>query len=161
FEGLLGALPGEDFRGHRGRSAGRGAEVPRSRAGAHRGGGRCVEDTRHTGEARKRGIAHLLADPRRLNPDKSGARRAYALGMSRTCTFYLLLSSGAIAFAQESRFDSPAGITFFERLSGSASRLGSVTRLDSTIGYNFNRYLGIDAGVPVYFVRPSSSTQAA
>src|SRR5437660_7550710 len=80
--------------------------------------------------------------------------------MGYSCTFYLLVCCSTIASAQEAE-PNPPGITFYERLSGTASRLGTVTRLDSTLGYNFNRYFGIDAGVPVYFVRPSSSTQAA
>jgi len=81
--------------------------------------------------------------------------------MSRSCTFYLtFVCCSTIACAQESA-PNPAGIIFYERVSGSASRLGSVTRLDSTVGYNFNRYFGVDAGIPVYFVHPSSSTQTA
>ena len=72
--------------------------------------------------------------------------------MSRSCTFYLtFVCCSTIACAQESA-PNPAGIIFYERVSGSASRLGSVTRLDSTVGYNFNRYFGVDAGIPVYFL---------
>ena len=33
-----------------------------------------------------------------------------------------------------------------------------VNRLDTTVGYRFNRFVELDMSVPVYFVRPSDST---
>ncbi len=49
------------------------------------------------------------------------------------------------------------GITAGARLQGSVNDLGSVTRLDATGGYVFNRNWSVEAGVPFYFVRPSGS----
>src|SRR5215831_19102190 len=80
--------------------------------------------------------------------------------MSCSCTFYLFVCCTTFALAQES-VPAVTGITFYERLSGSANRLGSITRLDTTAGYNFNRYFGVDAGIPIYFVRPSDTTKSA
>jgi len=54
--------------------------------------------------------------------------------------------------------DEAKGWTWHERFEGSSSSFGQVTKLDSSLGYNFNRYFGVDAGVPVYFVRRSSAT---
>jgi hypothetical protein len=79
--------------------------------------------------------------------------------MSRSCSFYILVFCSTVALAQDTEGNG-SGFTFYERLSGTASRLGSVTRLDSTVGYNFNRYFGVDAGIPLYFVRPSDTTRA-
>lgn len=74
-------------------------------------------------------------------------------------TTALLLSAGIAAFAQgvESG-DTARGFTFTERFQSSINTLGSVNDLDSNIGYNFNSHLSVDGGLPVYFVRPSSST---
>jgi hypothetical protein len=56
---------------------------------------------------------------------------------------------------------SEKGATFYEGFYGSSSTLGQVYKLDSTVGYNFNRWFGIDGGLPVYLINPSSSTSAA
>ena len=38
-------------------------------------------------------------------------------------------------------------LVFRERFQGSANAVGFVSKLDTSIGYNFNRYFGVDAGV--------------
>src|SRR5262249_2926816 len=53
------------------------------------------------------------------------------------------------------------GFTFYERFEGSANQLGVVTKLDTTVGYNLNSHLSIGAGIPLYFVRPSSEVTRA
>ncbi len=50
------------------------------------------------------------------------------------------------------------GFTFYEFYGGSFNSLGHVTELDTTVGYNFNRYFGVDAGIPFYFVGVSNTT---
>src|SRR5713226_7292045 len=67
----------------------------------------------------------------------------------------------ALLFASQALPDSEQegkGFTVWGRFQGSANTIGLVTRLDGAAGYNFNRYFGVDAGVPIYFVRPSSAT---
>ena len=54
-----------------------------------------------------------------------------------------------------------SGFAFYERFQGSASSLGWVNQLDTSVGYNFGDHFSLDAGLPVYFIRPSSSTIAA
>lgn len=44
-----------------------------------------------------------------------------------------------------------------EQFSGSSNEDGKVTDLDSTVGYVFSRHFGIDAGIPIFFVRGSST----
>lgn len=77
-----------------------------------------------------------------------------------TCGFALLLILGLVTPdlpAQSSNSANPyKGFTFFEFYGGSVSSLGSVTELDSTVGYNFNKYFGVDAGIPFYFVGVSN-----
>jgi hypothetical protein len=51
-----------------------------------------------------------------------------------------------------------AGWTWYERYEGTADSTGVITELDSTLGYNFNKYFGVDAGFPVYFIHASDST---
>ncbi len=64
-------------------------------------------------------------------------------------------SSSAVAQNGEER-----GFTLYERFDGTANTLGAFMRLDSTLGYNFNRFVTIEAGLPVYFVRPSETALA-
>jgi len=73
------------------------------------------------------------------------------------CTTLILVASGAVAAESEGS----RGFTLYERFQGSSNTLGLVTRLDTTIGYNWNRYFAVDAGIPVYFVRPSDATTSA
>jgi len=49
------------------------------------------------------------------------------------------------------------GITFTEKILGSGSSLGFVTKFDTAVGYQFNRYLAVEGGIPVYMVNPSNS----
>jgi hypothetical protein len=45
-----------------------------------------------------------------------------------------------------------------EDFSGSTNSLGEVMSLDSTVGYAFLRNIGVDAGIPVYFVHGTTTT---
>ena len=54
--------------------------------------------------------------------------------------------------------DSGKGLIWYEDAVGTASSLGTVTRFDSTLGYNFNRHFGVDFGLPVLFVQASATT---
>ena len=45
------------------------------------------------------------------------------------------------------------GFTLFEEFRGSTSNQGQFTILDTSVGYDFNRHIGIDLGVPYYFFR--------
>lgn len=67
----------------------------------------------------------------------------------------LFLMAGAITCAAQSSGES--GFYLYERLDATHNTLGFITRIDSTAGYNFNRYFAVDAGLPVYFVRPDDT----
>jgi hypothetical protein len=72
----------------------------------------------------------------------------------------LLLAGNLFAQGVESD-DSTRGVTFYERFQGSVNTLGAVNDLDTSLGYKFNSHFSVDGGIPVYFVRPSSSTIAS
>ena len=73
--------------------------------------------------------------------------------------FILGLSLGlSAAVRAQSKEDSGKGLIWYESVIGSSSSLGTVTRFDSTLGYNFNHHFAVDFGVPVLFVHASSST---
>jgi hypothetical protein len=70
--------------------------------------------------------------------------------------FALLFGSVLNAHAQDER-----GWTFSGRLQGSSSSSGAVLKADPSLGYVFNRHIETYAGVPFYFVNPSSNTTGA
>lgn len=49
----------------------------------------------------------------------------------------------------------------YEYFSGSSSALGQVMKLDTSVGYTFNRYFGMDVGIPIYFVHASASSASS
>ncbi len=68
----------------------------------------------------------------------------------------MLLALPVLAADDESR-----GLILYERFLGSSNTLGNFLRLDTTVGYSFNKYFSIDGGLPVFFVRPSETTTAS
>jgi hypothetical protein len=68
----------------------------------------------------------------------------------------LVIALGPTALFAEEEGDS-RGFLLSERIQGSGSSLGLITKFDTAVGYQFNRYLAIETGMPVYVVNPSSS----
>jgi len=50
------------------------------------------------------------------------------------------------AVRAQSKEDSGKGLIWYESVIGSSSSLGTVTRFDSTLGYNFNHHFAVDFG---------------
>jgi hypothetical protein len=50
------------------------------------------------------------------------------------------------------------GFNEYENFRGMVNSFGSLLKLDSTLGYDFNRYVGVFAGVPLYFANDTSGT---
>lgn len=50
-----------------------------------------------------------------------------------------------------------SGFTSYAQFGGTSNSDGQIYELESTVGYNFNQHFGMDIGVPIYFVRPSST----
>ena len=89
--------------------------------------------------------------------------------MSKGQVMRVVLNSVAISFLlfvlpaarAQSNEDSGKGWLWYEDVIGSASSLGTVTRFDSTLGYNFNRHFAVDFGAPILLVRASPSTTSS
>lgn len=76
------------------------------------------------------------------------------------CTICLV--APAAAQSLEDLLEDPShGLTLYSRTRGSANESGSVTKLDTNVGYNFNPYFGVELGVPIYFVNPSTAKSAS
>lgn len=72
---------------------------------------------------------------------------------------FVMLSAPITAVkAQTLGGTSEKGWTLYESFQGSSDSAGVVTRTDTTLGYDFNRYFSVDAGIPVYFIHASNST---
>src|ERR1700756_3332775 len=50
------------------------------------------------------------------------------------------------------------GFNEYENFRGMVNSFGSLLKLDSTLGYDFNRYVGVFTGVPLYFASDASGT---
>jgi hypothetical protein len=54
--------------------------------------------------------------------------------------------------------DDDKGFTSYAQFAGTSNSDGQVYKLDPSVGYNFSGHFGMDVGIPVYFVRASSTT---
>jgi hypothetical protein len=59
----------------------------------------------------------------------------------------------AAGAAEDSR-----GFLLYQKFEGSSSSQGIITQWTTTAGYNFNKYFGVDVGMPFYYLSASSST---
>jgi len=84
-------------------------------------------------------------------------KKSQAMKMLLNLAALSLLLTALPARAQ-SQEDSGKGLIWYEDVIGTASSLGTVTRFDSTVGYNFNHHFAVDFGAPILFVNSSSST---
>src|SRR6266446_250373 len=75
----------------------------------------------------------------------------------RTMTALLIVALSQTALLAEGGGDDSRGFLISERIQGSGSPLGLVTKSDTAVGYRLNRYLTVEGGVPVYFLYPSTT----
>ncbi len=79
----------------------------------------------------------------------------------KSIVFTGLLAVGASAFAQTSASkpkDELKGFSETESIQGTLSSSEKLFKLDSAMGWDFNKHFGVFAGVPVYFIHVPSST---
>jgi hypothetical protein len=97
---------------------------------------------------------------------KSGFAQAFfvavvALGLGASAVCQNPGISSPVAITDRQAWESPVpikGFNEYENFRGMVNSSGSLLKLDSTVGYDFNRYLGVFAGVPLYFANDSSGT---
>lgn len=81
--------------------------------------------------------------------------------MARSCvvSVFIVAMSAVQAFAQSKQVTPEKSLSnrylWTESFSGSTNSAGQVMSLDSTVGYVFSSRVGVDAGVPIYFVHAS------
>ncbi len=86
--------------------------------------------------------------------------------LSKFFAFALLAASASlIAQGQQQmpnqpqpKVDDDKGITGFESFQGTINTDSRIFKLDSNLGWDFNKHFGVFAGVPVYFANVPSST---
>jgi len=84
-------------------------------------------------------------------------------------TAAVFLSTALIAQGQNAQVPSPAqprlddskGVTGFESFQGTINSDSRIFKLDSNLGWDFNKHFGVFAGVPVYFANIPAQTAAA
>jgi hypothetical protein len=69
-----------------------------------------------------------------------------------------LVAMGTAQSVPATSSQSDTGFTSYVDFDGTSNAEGQVYRLNSNIGYSFTQHFGMDMGVPIYFLRPSSST---
>lgn len=98
-----------------------------------------------------------------MRPNETGHRtskeQARRLGIL-TCILVLITLAAQAQQPVDKAKNENRGYTFYESFQGSANSLGQVYKLNSTVGYSFNKHLGIDGGVPVYSVQSSNTSSA-
>jgi hypothetical protein len=58
----------------------------------------------------------------------------------------------------QSKIDADKGVTGFESFQGTINSDSRIFKLDSNLGWDFNKHFGVFAGVPVYFANVPAST---
>ncbi len=57
--------------------------------------------------------------------------------------------------------DPERGVTSYFSFGGSSNTLGQIYKLDTSVGYKFNKHFAMDAGLPVYFVNASTASSTS
>ncbi len=84
---------------------------------------------------------------------------ARTIACSFSSALLLLLAGGnLVAQSPGKPADEEKGYTMYEQFEGSSNTLGQVMKFDTSVGYNFNRFWGVDLGIPVYVVRASTTS---
>jgi hypothetical protein len=101
----------------------------------------------------------------------SGAARILTLRNLLLRISILSICLGGVASGLSLKAQTPAtqpvaksgesGWIWTEQFAGTTNTYGQVTALSSTVGYNFNSHAGVIGGVPVYFIRNSSTASSS
>ena len=81
------------------------------------------------------------------------AMSAYVFGQNPADT-----GTGQSATHADQTPDPIKGFNAYENFRGMVNHSGTLLKLDSTVGYDFNRNFGVFTGVPLYFASDSSNT---
>jgi hypothetical protein len=70
-----------------------------------------------------------------------------------------ILGMGSASLLAQESTATPKGFSIFETGRASTSNSGQFAAVDTDLGYDFSRHVGMDVGVPVYFIRPTVAGQ--
>ena len=77
--------------------------------------------------------------------------------LSVTALIAGVAASAAAQSGPKPAVQTPIGFTSYAEFGGTANSEGEIYLIAASLGYDINRHFGADAGVPFYFIRPSSS----
>jgi hypothetical protein len=78
--------------------------------------------------------------------------------MKRTICLLITLSSVSAVSAAQNQPEFQKGFTGFESFQGTVNAASKMFKLDSNVGYDFNKHLGIFVGMPIYFANTQTVT---
>lgn len=67
--------------------------------------------------------------------------------------FVIALAMGTVVLQAQSPTGTSTGFTLFEEARASTSDSGQFAAVDTNLGFDFSQHVGLDVGVPVYFIR--------
>ncbi len=83
--------------------------------------------------------------------------RQYRLFFATLALIATLCGMTAAQAAPAQSVNDDKGFTSYVQFAGTSNSDGQVYKLDPSVGYNFSGHFGMDVGIPVYFVRASST----
>src|SRR2546425_2543667 len=98
-----------------------------------------------------------ISDSRKSSNEGSPRMKSYGLFFM---TLALVAGRGETAIAQATPAQSgndDKGFTSYVQFGGTSNGDGQVYKFDPSVGYSFSGHFGMDVGIPVYFVRASST----
>ena len=72
----------------------------------------------------------------------------------------LVVLCGVVSVQAQSVDSAEKGFTAFEEFRASTSNFGQLVTADTNLGYDFNRFVGLDVGIPVFFTRGAVANES-
>jgi hypothetical protein len=73
------------------------------------------------------------------------------------CVIDVLISTAVAQSSAKPAAQADTGFTSHAEFGGTSNSDGQIYEINSSAGYNFSQHFGVDVGIPIYFVRASSS----
>src|SRR5438874_3599384 len=99
-----------------------------------------------------------ISDSRKSSSEGSPRMKQYRLFFATLALIATLCGMTAAQAAPAQSVNDDKGFTSYVQFAGTSNSDGQVYKLDPSVGYNFSGHFGMDVGIPVYFVRASSTT---
>src|SRR5215469_13627870 len=80
--------------------------------------------------------------------------------LAGSAALIVVLAMGTTSLLAQAPTETYKGFSIFETGRASTSDSGQFAAIDTDLGYDFSKHVGMDIGVPVYFIRPTLAGQA-